>query len=253
MELENKNIIITGASSGIGAAAARLFAQEGANVVLGARRERELTILAQEINQGNGGRAVALSGDVTDPGYAAALVAWVEQEFGGLDGAFNNAGIVGDMTPIATMTIENWNSVVAVNLTACFHAAQAQIPALLKRAGGSIVFTSSFVGSSNGGLPGMSAYAATKAGMNGLVQSLASEHAHEGIRVNTLLPGGTVTPSGGEGNSEVMAFVSGLHPIKRMAGPKEIAQAALFMLSDRASFMTGSPMVVDGGMSVRLL
>lgn len=253
MELENKNIIITGASGGIGAAAARLFAQEGANVVLGARRERELTILAQEINQGNGGRAVALSGDVTDPGYAAALVALVEQEFGGLDGAFNNAGIVGDMTPIATMTIENWNSVVAVNLTACFRAAQAQIPALLKRAGGSIVFTSSFVDSSNGGLPGMSAYAATKAGMNGLVQSLASEHAHEGIRVNTLLPGGTVTPSGGEGNSEVMAFVSGLHPIKRMAGPKEIAQAALFMLSDRASFMTGSPMVVDGGMSVRLL
>jgi NAD(P)-dependent dehydrogenase (short-subunit alcohol dehydrogenase family) len=253
MELENKNIIITGASSGIGAAAARLFAQEGANVVLGARRGRELTIVAQEINEGNGGRAVALSGDVTDPGYAAALAALAEQEFGGLDGAFNNAGIVGDMTPIASMTIENWNSVVAVNLTASFHAAQAQIPALLKRGGGSIVFTSSFVGPSNGGLPGMSAYAATKAGMNGLVQSLASEHAHEGIRLNTLLPGGTVTPAGGEGNTKVMAFVSGLHPIKRMAGPKEIAQAALFMLSDRASFMTGSPMVVDGGMSVRLL
>src|SRR5690606_20417726 len=118
---------------------------------------------------------------------------------------------------------------------------------------GAIVFTSSFVGSSNGGLPSMSAYAATKAGMNGLVQSLASEHAHEGIRVNALLPSGTVTPAGGEGNSEVMTFVSGLHPIKRMASPKEIAQAALFMLSDRASFMTGSPLVVDGGMSVRLL
>ncbi|MHA6731661.1 SDR family oxidoreductase [Devosia sp. A369] len=253
MELESKNIIITGASSGIGAAAARLFAQEGANVVLGARRAHELTMLAQEINGGNGGRAVALSGDVTDPGYASALVALAEQEFGGLDGAFNNAGVVGDMTPITAMSIKNWNAVVAVNLTASFHAAQAQIPSLLKRGGGAIVFTSSFVGSSNGGLPGMSAYAATKAGMNGLVQSLASEHAHQGIRVNTLLPGGTVTPAGGEGNSEAMAFISGLHPIKRMAGPIEIAQAALFMLSDRASFMTGSPMVVDGGMSVRLL
>jgi NAD(P)-dependent dehydrogenase (short-subunit alcohol dehydrogenase family) len=218
-----------------------------------ARREHELTKLAQETNEGNGGRAIALSGDVADPGYASALVALAGQEFGGLDGAFNNAGIVGDMTPIATMTIENWNAVVAVNLTASFHAAQAQIPALLKRGGGAIVFTSSFVGSSNGGLPGMSADAATKAGMHGLVQPLASEHAHEGIRVNTLLPGGTVTPAGGEGNSEVMAFVSGLHPVKRMAKPREIAQAALFMLSDRASFMTGSPMVVDGGMSVRLL
>src|SRR5690606_7224399 len=209
--------------------------------------------LADEINQDNGGRAALLSGDVSDPSYASSLVELAEQEFGGLDGAFNNAGIVGQMTPVTSMTIENWNSVVAVNLTAAFHAAQAQIPALQKRGGGAIVFTSSFVGFSNGGLPGMSAYAATKAGMNGFVQSLAAEHAAEGIRVNSLLPGGTITPAGGEGNREVLAFVSGLHPIKRMAEPTEIAQAALFMLSDRAGFMTGSPMVVDGGMSVRLL
>lgn len=253
MELENKNIIITGASSGIGAAAARLFAQEGANVILGARRQHELTVLADEINQGDGGRAVLLCGDVSDASYASSMVKLAEQEFGGLDGAFNNAGIVGDMTRIAAMTLENWNSVVAVNLTSAFHAAQAQIPALQRRGGGAIVFTSSFVGFSNGGMPGMSAYAATKAGMNGLVQSLAAEHAAEGIRVNALLPGGTITPAGGEGNDEVLAFVSGLHPIKRMAQPREIAQAAMFMLSDRAGFMTGTPMVVDGGMSVRLL
>lgn len=253
MELENKNIIITGASSGIGAAAARLFAREGANVVLGARRQRELTILAQEINRERGGRAVLLSGDVSDPSYASSLVEMARQEFGGLDGAFNNAGIVGQMAPIANMSIENWNAVVAVNLTAAFHAARAQIPALQQRGGGAIVVTSSFVGFSNGGLPGMSAYAATKAGLNGLVQSLAAEHAPDRIRINALLPGGTITPAGGEGNSEVLAFVSGLHPMKRMAQPQEIAQAALFMLSDRSGFMTGSPMVVDGGMSVRLL
>lgn len=253
MELEGKNIIITGASSGIGAAAARIFAHEGANVVLGARRLRELSTLADEINQENGGRAVLLSGDVTDPMYASSLVELAELEFGGLDGAFNNAGIVGDMTPIASMKIENWNSVIAVNLTSAFHAAQAQIPALQKRGSGAVVFTSSFVGFSNGGMPGMSAYAATKAGLHGLVQSLAAEHASEGIRINTLLPGGTITPAGGEGNSEVLAFISSLHPIKRMAEPKEIAQAAMFLLSDRAGFMTGAPMVVDGGMSVRLL
>lgn len=253
MELQNKTIIITGASSGIGAAAARLFAREGAKVVLGARRAPELTSLADEIKGNGAGRAVALAGNVSDPDYARALVELAQDEFDGLDGAFNNAGIVGDMKPVAEMTLDNWNAVISVNLTAAFLAAQAQIPALLRRDGGSIVFTSSFVGVSNGGLPGMGAYAASKAGLVGLVQSLAADHAAQGIRVNALLPGGTVTPAGGEGNRDFMDFVAGLHPIKRMAKADEIAQAALFMLSDRAGFMTGSPMVVDGGMSVRLL
>lgn len=253
MELQHKTIIITGASSGIGAAAARLFASEGANLVLGARRRAELDRLADEINARSAGRAIAVPGDVGNADYARALVEHAQDSFGGLDGAFNNAGIVGDMKPINEMTLDNWNLVISVNLTAAFLAAQAQIPALLRRGGGSIVFTSSFVGNSNGGLPGMGAYAASKAGMIGLVQSVAAEHAAQGIRVNALLPGGTVTPSGGEGNSEAMEFVAGLHPIKRMATADEIAQAALFMLSDRASFMTGSPMIVDGGMSVRLL
>ena len=121
-----------------------------------------------------------------------------------------------------------------------------------KQDGGSIVFTSSFVGFSNGGMPGMGAYAASKAGLIGLVQSLASDHASEGIRVNALLPGGTITPAGGEGNADVLAFISSLHPMKRMARAEEIAQAAMFLLSERSSFMTGSPMIADGGMSVRL-
>ncbi len=250
MELQDKSIIITGASSGIGAAAARLFAEEGANVGLGARRGAELAQLADAINQGNG-RAVFLAGDVGEDGYAQALVELAHAEFGGLDGALNNAGIVGQMAPVTEMSLGNWHDVLSVNLTAAFLAAKAQIPALAGR-GGAIVFTSSFVGISNGGLPGMSAYAASKAGLLGLVQSLANEHAAQGVRINALLPGGTITPAGGEGNADVMAFIAGLHPVKRMADPREIAQAALFMLSDRASFMTGSPMVVDGGMSVRL-
>jgi NAD(P)-dependent dehydrogenase (short-subunit alcohol dehydrogenase family) len=251
MELENKSIIITGASSGIGAAAALLFAEEGANVVLGARRPAELETLAGTINRGNG-RAVCLAGDVKDEAYADALVDLATREFGGLDGAFNNAGIVGEMGPVPDMGIGNWNDVISVNLTAAFLAAKAQIPALRKQGGGSIVFTSSFVGFSNGGMPGMGAYAASKAGLIGLAQSLGSDHAAEGIRVNALLPGGTVTPAGGEGNPGVMEFIANLHPMKRMASAREIAQAALFLLSDRSSFMTGSPMIVDGGMSVRL-
>lgn len=251
MELKNKSIIITGASSGIGAAAALLFAREGARLILGARRSDRLNTLAQTINQG-GGRAVFLPGDVKDQSYARDLVSLATEEFGALDGAFNNAGIVGDLAAVPEMLTETWHDVIATNLTSSFFAAKAQIPPMKKQGSGSIVFTSSFVGFSNGGLPGMAAYAAAKAGMIGLTQSLASDHAAEGIRVNALLPGGTITPAGGEGNQEVMDFVANLHPMKRMATADEIAQGALYLLSDRSSFMTGSPMIVDGGMSVRL-
>lgn len=160
----------------IGAAAALLFAAEGANVVLGARRSAELESIAGQINRSNG-RAVYLSGDVKDEGYANALVDLARREFDGLDGAFNNAGMVGEMGPVAEMGIGNWNDVIAVNLTSAFLAAKAQIPALMKQGRGSIVCTSSFVGFSNGGLPGKGAYAAAKAGLIGLVQSLASDHA----------------------------------------------------------------------------
>lgn len=252
MELRDKSIIITGASSGIGAAAALLFAREGAKLILGARRSDALQALAQTIRQ-SGGQAVFLPGDVRDEAYAQDLVALAVDEFGSLDGAFNNAGIVGDLAAASDMATENWHDVIATNLTASFFAAKAQIPAMKRTKGGSIVFTASFVGFSNGGLPGMAAYAASKAGMVGLTQSLASEHAAEGIRVNALLPGGTITPAGGEGNQDVLNFVANLHPMKRMAKAEEIAQGALYLLSRRSSFMTGSPMIVDGGMSVRLM
>lgn len=252
MELDNKTIIITGASSGIGEAAASLFAAEGANVVLGARRGDRLRMVEHRL-AGSGGGSAWLAGDVREEGYAQALVDLALERFGSLDGAFNNAGSVGEMGSVTEMTLETWTDVLATNLTSAFLAAKAQIPAMLAGNGGSIVFTSSFVGYSNGGLPGMSAYAAAKAGLIGLTQSLGAEYAASGIRVNALLPGGTVTPGGGEGDADIMAFIAGLHPIKRMALPLEIAQAAVFLLGDRASFMTGSPMIVDGGMSVRLL
>jgi NAD(P)-dependent dehydrogenase (short-subunit alcohol dehydrogenase family) len=252
MELENKTIIVSGASSGIGAAAAKLFASEGANVVLGARRSQELDAIADEISAQHG-KVVYLAGDVTDEHYAQALVDLALSTFSRLDGAFNNAGIVGAMSALPDMSIDNWNSVMSVNLTSAFWAAKAQLPVMKEQGSGSIVFTSSFVGFSNGGMPGMGAYAASKAGLNGLVQSLASEHAIDGIRINALLPGGTVTPMGGEGNPAALEFIAELHPMKRMASAEEIAQAALFLMSDRSRFMTGSPMVVDGGMSVRLM
>ncbi|MEX0305714.1 MAG: SDR family oxidoreductase [Leisingera sp.] len=251
MELKDKTFIITGASSGIGAAAAHLFAAEGANVVLGARRQAELESLAAQISS-RGGKAACLAGDVTDEAYPVQLAELAADAFGGLDGAFNNAGVMGELGPVEQMEAANWNAVIAANLTGAFFSAKAQIPALRAQGGGSLVFTGSFVGVSNGGMPGMGAYAASKAGLTGLVQSMASDLAADGIRVNALLPGGTKTAMAGE-DLEVHSFIAGLHPMKRMAEPREIAQAALFLLSDRSSFVTGASMAVDGGVGVRLL
>ncbi|MEM9472581.1 MAG: SDR family oxidoreductase [Pseudomonadota bacterium] len=250
MQLNNKTIIITGASSGIGEAAAVLFASEGANLVLGARREALLSQLATKIND-SGGSAVFLAGDVREESFAADLVELATAEFSGLDGAFNNVGMVGETVAVPDMETANWNDVIATNLTSAFFAAKHQIPALKRSGRGSILFTSSFVGYANAGMPGMGAYAASKAGLIGLVKSLSAEHGGDGIRVNTLLPGGTRTAMAGD-DREIHDYVAGLHPLGRIADPAEIADAALFLLSDRASFVTGSAMTVDGGISIRL-
>lgn len=247
MNLKNKTILITGASSGIGAAAARLFAREGANLVLGARRAERLQALSDEITAA-GGRATYHAGDVGEEPVAKALVDLALDQFGGLDGAFNNAGTTGEMAPVVDTTVETWRQVMATNLDAAFFAAKHQVPALLARGGGSLVFTSSFVGHTTG-LPGMGAYATAKAGLVGLARVLAVEHGAQGIRANALLPGGTMTEMAGEDES-FHDFVRGLHALKRMAEPDEIARAAVFLLSDAASFVTGTAMMVDGGNSI---
>lgn len=250
MQLRDKTVIVTGASSGIGAAAARLFAGEGANLVLGARREPLLAGIADEVRHG-GGQAVVLSGDVGDESYARALVELAVATFGGLDVGFNNAGIMGDVVPVPDMSADNWHRVVTANLTSAFHAARFQIPAMKVRGAGSLIFTSSFVGHT-AAFPGMGAYAASKAGLIGFAQVLATEHGADGIRVNTLLPGGTRTAMAGDvdNDPERLAFLNGIHALKRMARPEEIAEAALFLSSDRSSFVNGSAFVVDGGNSI---
>lgn len=248
--LKDKVAIVTGASSGIGRASALLMAREGATIVAGARGHAGLQTLVEEI-RGFGGRAEWVAGDVREEHYASALVELATGRFGGLDIALNNAGSMGEMGPSTGVSAAGWREAVEVNLSGAFFGAKHQIPALLARGGGSLLFTSTFVGHTVG-FPGVAAYAASKSGVIGLVQALAAEFGPQGLRVNALLPGGTETPLARQmnGTDEAMAAVAQLHALKRIAQPEEIAQAVLFLASPASSFVTGTAMRVDGGVSI---
>ena len=249
--LAGKVAIVTGASSGIGRTTAKLFAAEGAKVVASARRQAKLDSLVADIEQ-SGGEAVALAGDVKEEALAKALVDTAVDRFGGLDIAFNNAGILGEMGPLPEMSHAAWQATLDTNLTSAFLGAKYQAPAMLARGGGSLIFTSSFVGHTTAGMPGMAAYAASKAGLIGLTQALAVELGPKGIRVNAVLPGGTDTAMAPDNDNEARAFVENLHALKRIAEPEEIARPVLHLASDAASFITGSALLVDGGVSITL-
>ncbi|MDP2410186.1 MAG: SDR family oxidoreductase [Pseudolabrys sp.] len=248
--LVGKVAIITGASSGIGRTIALLFAAQGAKLIVAARRRELLHDLVDEIKAADG-IASALPGDVADERYAQALVAEVKARFGGLDIAVNNAARMGPMGPTPDVERDAWDLTMAVNLTSGFLAAKYQIPAMLERGAGSMIFVSSFVGYT-AAMPEVAAYAASKAGLIGLMKSLAVEYGPKGIRVNALLPGGTQTAMADEmiNTEDMKAFVRNMHALKRTARPDEQAQAALFLASDAASFVTGSAMLADGGVSI---
>ncbi|MFC4964580.1 MULTISPECIES: SDR family oxidoreductase [Alcaligenes] len=241
--LDGKVALVTGASSGIGRAIALMFAEQGAALVLTARRGALLEAVAKEIRQ-SGGRAEFVAGDITQAETHEQLIEAANSRFGGLDIAINNAGIVGALKPLAEMSLEEWQATLDTNLEAAFLGARSQIPAMLHRGGGSIVFTSSFVGTSVG-LPGMSAYGAAKAALMGLVKGITADYAAQGIRANALLPGGTDTDIAGDQSTKDWA--AGLHAMKRIAQPEEIASAALFLASPMSSFVTGSALFADGG------
>lgn len=241
--LENKVAIITGASSGIGRATARLFASQGAAVVINARGSAALEEVAAEIRE-TGGRVHAVVGDVNLEETHSRLADAALSIFGGLDIAVNNAGAVGAMKPLAEISAEEWDYVLTANLTSAYLGARHQIPLMLKRGGGSIVFISSFVGTS-AGIPGMAAYGTSKAALMGLVKGITADYAVQGIRANGLLPGGVDTPMAGDAAQKEWA--AGLHAMKRIAEPEELAQAALFLASPMSSFVAGAALFADGG------
>jgi NAD(P)-dependent dehydrogenase (short-subunit alcohol dehydrogenase family) len=248
--LDGKVAIVTGASSGIGRATATLFASEGAKVVVAARRAAELERLVVEI-EAAGGTAAAVAGDVRSEDHAKALVETAASRYGRLDVAFNNAGTMGEAGPSTEVSEAGWTDTLAVNLTSAFLGAKHQIPEMLKHGGGSIIFTSTFVGYAVG-FPGTAAYAASKSGLIGLTQVLAAEFGPQGIRVNAILPGGVDTPMYHTVNdtAEAQTFVTNLHALKRVGRPDEIARAVLYLASDDASFVTGTASLVDGGLSI---
>jgi NAD(P)-dependent dehydrogenase (short-subunit alcohol dehydrogenase family) len=247
--LTNKVAIITGASSGIGRASALLFAREGAKLVIGARGKERLDEVVDAI-EAQGGEAIAVVGDVQDESFAMELVATALSRFKQLDIAFNNAGTLGEIIATQDLSRAAWDDVINTNLTSAFLQAKHQLPELLKRRG-SLIFTSTFVGHT-AGMPQVAAYAASKAGVIGLTQALAVEYGAQGVRVNALLPGGTDTPMGRimANSPESIRFISGLHALKRIATPEEIAHSALYLASDASSFTTGTAMLVDGGVSI---
>jgi len=248
--LEGKVALITGASAGIGHATAKLFAAEGARLVVGARRAAELDQLVAEIRAA-GGQAVALAGDVRSEDYARALVALAVSTYGRLDVAFNNAGTLGEGGPSTGVSEAGWTDTLAINLTGAFLGAKHQVAQMLENGGGSVIFTSTFVGHSFA-FPGVAAYAASKAGLIGLTQALAAEYGPQGVRVNAILPGAVDTDMYRTMNDtkESQSFITNLHALKRVARPEELARSVLYLASDDSSFVTGTASLVDGGASI---
>jgi NAD(P)-dependent dehydrogenase (short-subunit alcohol dehydrogenase family) len=244
MRLARKTALITGGNSGIGLATARLFVAEGARVAITGRNRKTLDAAGNEL--GNG--ALAVQADVTKVEEIERAVAAVVEKFGKLDIVFANAGIPG-ATPVGNTSLAAFEEIVRTNLTAVFFTVQASAPHL--NPGASIILNGSVHAVL--GVPGYSAYAATKAGVRSMTRNLASEFAGRGIRVNQVTPGGTKTPiwSSEAPTDQAMSVLEqrlgGITALGRMGEAEEIAKAALYLASDEASFVTGTEIVVDGG------
>jgi NAD(P)-dependent dehydrogenase (short-subunit alcohol dehydrogenase family) len=250
MLLKGKTAIVTGGGRGIGRAIARKFAAEGAAVLVASRSTKEIDGVAAEIQQA-GGRSKAVAADVSKAAECEKIVRAAREAFGAIDILVNNAGILGPVAPIEGTTLELWDETIGINLTSAFLMSRLVVPEMYQRASGAILNISSVA--AKAAYPMNSAYAAAKAGLLGLTRTLAAEGARKGVRANAILPGPTGDTNMWQELAGRLGPMSG-HVVDgillgRLQTTEEIAAAALFVVSDQASAITGQTLNVDGGMA----
>ena len=251
--LADKVVMVTGGASGIGRAAAKIFARERAMVVVTDRDDDGGVTTADAIVKA-GGNAIFRPLDITDPAQISAVVNDIIDTHGSLDGAFNNAGVAGKTTPFIDVDDASFSDVLDINLRATFWCMQAQIRQMLRQGHGAIVNTASVAGLR--GIPQLQPYTASKHAVIGLTRSVALEYAPAGLRVNAICPGVVETPlmhDLTDANPTIQAAFLAMHPGKRFADPSEIGEMAAWLLSDAASFVTGQAIAVDGGVTAQAL
>lgn len=254
MRLENKVAIITGASSGIGKAAALLFAKEGAKVVVNYSHSQEEAAQVVAAIEVWGSEAIAIKADVSNEAEVKAMIEQTVKRFGKIDILYSNAGVELQM-PLMEMTEADWNHVLDINLKGMFFCAKYAVPYMIKNGIGSIINTASALGLVGSAM--LTAYSASKGGVVMFTKSLALEYADKNIRVNCICPGAIDTPmlrrfiDRSPNPKETERQLAASHPLGRLGKPDEIARAALYLASDESSFVTGHSLVVDGGFTAQ--
>ncbi|MBE0429706.1 MAG: SDR family oxidoreductase [Thermoleophilia bacterium] len=252
-DLEGKTVLVTGAGSGIGRAVALAFAEKGSRVVISDIDEGGGQETASIVTQ-SGGESIFVKADVTHAGQVDRMTDAAIERFGSLDAAVNNAGVEGVSVNTVDLTEEVWDRVIAINLKGVWLCMRNEIGQMLRQGKGSIVNMASILGIV--GYAKASAYTATKHGVIGLTRAAALEYAAQGIRINAICPGFIDTPMLERSlhlhdNPELQEQMAGLHPVNRLGKPEEVAAAALWLCSDASAFVTGHPMLVDGGYVAR--